>query len=120
VAKSKCGKSWLRQKNVPEAITVQCRHKKTTRDLYVDALSQLDIQLPIETTGSTTVTGAVEEGRGLVLSYNDPRSEITVVDRQLLLYRRYATVKWPWDELIAEADRSGGGYEDDPETSSVT
>jgi hypothetical protein len=53
-----------------------------------------------------------DEGRGLVLSYNDPRSEITVVDRQLLLYRRYATVKWPWDELIAEADRSGGGYED--------
>jgi hypothetical protein len=43
------------------------------------------------------------EGRGLVLAYNAVAGEITVVDRQLLLYRRYSTVKWPWEELIAEA-----------------
>jgi hypothetical protein len=43
------------------------------------------------------------EGRGLVLAYNAVVGEITVVDRQLLLYRRYCTVKWPWEDLIAEA-----------------
>jgi hypothetical protein len=48
------------------------------------------------------------EGRGLVLAYNDVVGEITVVDRQLLLYRRYCTVKWPWEELIAEAKSSAG------------
>ena len=50
------------------------------------------------------------EGRGLVLSYNDATTEISVVDRQLLLYRRYATVKWPWEDMIKEADASGKGF----------
>lgn len=53
-----------------------------------------------------------EEGRGLVLSYNDATTEISVVDRQLLLYRRYSTVKWPWEDLIKEADTSGNGFDD--------
>ena len=44
-----------------------------------------------------------DEGRGLVVAYNEATAEITVVDRQLLLYRRYCTVKWPWEDLIAEA-----------------
>lgn len=43
------------------------------------------------------------EGRGLVIAYNEAEGEISVVDRQLLLYRKYSTVKWPWEELIAEA-----------------
>jgi hypothetical protein len=42
---SKCGKSWLRQKNIPNAITIQCRLKKKVIDLYTDALSQLQIKL---------------------------------------------------------------------------
>jgi len=44
------------------------------------------------------------DGRGLVLSYNQRDQEVTVVDRQLLLYRQYATVKWPWEDLIREAE----------------
>jgi hypothetical protein len=44
-----------------------------------------------------------EQGRGLVIAYNEANAEILVVDRQLLLYRKYCTVKWPWEELIAEA-----------------
>ncbi|MGH9705437.1 MAG: hypothetical protein ACRD5R_01640 [Candidatus Acidiferrales bacterium] len=44
-----------------------------------------------------------DEGRSLVLAYNDAVGEITIVDRQLLLYRRYCTVKWPWEDLIADA-----------------
>jgi hypothetical protein len=45
-----------------------------------------------------------EDGRGLVLGYDEASAEISVVDRQLLLYRRYSTVKWPWEQLIAEAN----------------
>ncbi|HEX8753544.1 MAG TPA: hypothetical protein VF731_09030 [Solirubrobacterales bacterium] len=45
-----------------------------------------------------------EGGRGLVLGYNESTREISAVDRQLLLYRRYSTVKWPWEELIEEAE----------------
>lgn len=41
-----------------------------------------------------------EEGRGLVLSYNDQTSEVTAVDRTLLFYRRYTTQSWPWDDII--------------------
>lgn len=50
-----------------------------------------------------------EDGRGLVLAYNEADQEVTVVDRQLLLYRRYATVKWPWEDLIAEAEAKARG-----------
>jgi hypothetical protein len=39
------------------------------------------------------------EGRGLVLAY-DEKKGVSVVDRQLLLYRRFATVSWPWEEII--------------------
>ena len=53
-----------------------------------------------------------DDGRGLVLSYNDATGEVSIVDRQLLLYRRYATVKWPWEDMISEADESGKGFND--------
>jgi len=43
-----------------------------------------------------------EEGRGLVVAYNEADGEVTVVDRQLLLYRQFCTVRWPWEDLIAE------------------
>jgi hypothetical protein len=52
-----------------------------------------------------------QDGRGLVLSYNSATSEMTVVDRQLLLYRRYATVRWLWEDLIVEVATSATGYE---------
>jgi hypothetical protein len=45
-----------------------------------------------------------DDGRGLVLAYNQRDQEVTVVDRQLLLYRHYSTVKWPWEDLIREAE----------------
>jgi hypothetical protein len=43
------------------------------------------------------------DGRGLVLAYNEATEEISVVDRQLLLYRKYLTVKWPWETMIEDA-----------------
>src|SRR3954471_21286918 len=45
---SKCGKSWLRQRVLPEALTVQCRLGRTMLDLYRDALGQLGIRLVVE------------------------------------------------------------------------
>src|SRR6185369_4485613 len=45
---SKSGKSWLRQKLIPNSITVQCRLKKPFTDIYVDALSQLNINIQIK------------------------------------------------------------------------
>jgi hypothetical protein len=53
-----------------------------------------------------------EDGRGLILGYSSATEEITIVDRQMLLYRRYSTVKWPWEDLIVEADAAGGKLED--------
>jgi hypothetical protein len=47
-----------------------------------------------------------DAGRGLVLSYNESSRDITVVDRQLLLYRKYSTVRWPWEDLIGEGTDS--------------
>jgi hypothetical protein len=43
------------------------------------------------------------DGRGLVVAYNEADGEVSVVDRQLLLYRKYSTVSWPWEDLIEEA-----------------
>ncbi|WP_454828145.1 hypothetical protein [Paraburkholderia xenovorans] len=47
-----------------------------------------------------------EDGRGLVLAYDQQDELINVVDRQLLLYRRFATVKWPWEDLILEVEKA--------------
>jgi len=52
-----------------------------------------------------------EDGRGLVLGYSSASEELAIVDRQLLLYRRFATVKWPWEDMIVEADKQGGQVE---------
>jgi hypothetical protein len=45
-----------------------------------------------------------EEGRGLVFSYNQRDRVVTVVDRQLLLYRKYRGGLWPWEGLIRETE----------------
>ncbi len=57
---SKCGKSWLRQKNIPKAIVVQCRYGKKVIDIYRDALSQLGINLILENENSSSIKGRIE------------------------------------------------------------
>ena len=59
------------------------------------------------------------EGRGLVLAY-DPRRGVSVVDRQLLLYRRFATVSWPWEDIIAASSADESLEADDDESSEPT
>ena len=76
-----------------EAHSRESRIQKTNLRTVLEKFEQLQVD---------------DEGRGLVLAYNTVVGEITVVDRQLLLYRRYCTVKWPWEDLIAEA-KSGTG-----------
>jgi len=78
------------------------------QDIYAVAHSRED---RIQRGNLTTALGNIERlqvdsgGRGLVLSYAEGR--VFVVDHQLLLYRRFATVRWPWEDMIAEADASG-------------
>ena len=45
---SRCGKSWLRQKLLPNAIVVQCRPHHKIEDLYAMALTELGIKIEIE------------------------------------------------------------------------
>jgi hypothetical protein len=33
-----------------------------------------------------------------------PDKGISVVDRQLLLYRKFATVNWPWESIITQVE----------------
>lgn len=53
-----------------------------------------------------------EAKRGLVLAFNPTTFEVTVVDRDLLFYRKYQTVSWPWEDLVRESklqsDREDG------------
>lgn len=56
-----------------------------------------------------------EDGKGLVFSYNEHSGLITIVDKQLLFYRKFSTLKWPWEEMIKEAEESGTGYEREEE-----
>lgn len=57
---SKCGKSWLRQKVVPNALVVQCRLGQTNVDVYTSALSQLGVRLLIESATKFGLKGTVE------------------------------------------------------------
>ena len=57
---SKSGKSWLRQKLIPDALTVQCRLGYNAVDVYRDALSQLDIKFVTEETSKGSIKGVVE------------------------------------------------------------
>lgn len=57
---SKCGKSWFRQRNLPEAIVVQCRYGMTVQDIYTTALADLEIKLVLEETKTNKIQGSVE------------------------------------------------------------
>ncbi len=57
---SKCGKSWLRQTVLPDALVVQCRLNKTTLDIYRDALSQLEVRLDVESVSGAQWKARVE------------------------------------------------------------
>lgn len=51
------------------------------------------------------------DGRGLVLAYDPQDEKISVVDKQLLLYRKFATVKWPWEDLVEEVSKEQSAFD---------
>lgn len=51
-----------------------------------------------------------EEGRGLVITYNSATERVTVVDRRLLLYRRFAKPTWPWQDIISGLSDDDASY----------
>ncbi|MDF0489773.1 hypothetical protein PX554_16685 [Sphingomonas sp. H39-1-10] len=57
-----------------------------------------------------------DEGRGLVISYDEQKDEVFVVDKQLFFYRQYATAKWPWESIIEQVDETGAGYGSEPDS----
>lgn len=59
---SKCGKSWLRQKCLDDAILVQCRLGMTADDIYRQALSSLEIQFDIQKSSETHFAAEVSGG----------------------------------------------------------
>ena len=52
-------------------------------------------------------------GNRLVLTFDDPTDSIIIVDRALLFYRKYATRKWPWEEMAIEAQEANSGLPPD-------
>jgi hypothetical protein len=62
---SKSGKSWLRQRRIPKAITIQCRLGKTVQDIYREALGQLGVKLILTEGNTTTFSGSVESSTEL-------------------------------------------------------
>lgn len=55
------------------------------------------------------------DGRGLVVTYIKDDQKVLNVDRQLLFYRKYLTISWPWEELIVESKQIPLGLEDKPD-----
>lgn len=52
-----------------------------------------------------------EQRRGLVLGFNPSNADVTVVDRDILFFRKYQTVSWPWEDLVRESAGSVGAPE---------
>lgn len=50
------------------------------------------------------------DGGGLILSYDDNKDEVFVIDKHLFFYRKYATAQWPWERVIKEAEEHGDSY----------
>ena len=46
-----------------------------------------------------------EDGRGLVIAFNEATDEVSIIDRRLLFYRKYITINWPWEDIIREHEQ---------------
>lgn len=47
---------------------------------------------------------ADSNGKGVIISFNESSEHVLLLDRSLLFYRRFATVKWPWEEMTIHSD----------------
>ncbi|MEU8432326.1 hypothetical protein AB0F18_05355 [Streptomyces sp. NPDC029216] len=89
--------------------------------IYLDAharesrITKQNLQRALERIESLQVDAS--DGTRLVLAYNVATKDVTVVDRQLLLYRQYSTIGWPWEDLISEAKETGEQFDEGGEQS---
>ena len=107
---SKCGKSWLRKRNIPDAIVVQCRNRTNVSDIYIDALSQLGIKLTIEYNKQSALRGtleAVAEGGANLLAKFNFKSTIS---RDIVQGEKYIAIGHNISDLryIAEIINNSG------------
>lgn len=91
---SKCGKSWLRQKCLQDALIVQCRIGMKAEDIYRQCLSSLGITFDVQRQSQNEISGAIEGnaelkvpviGRantGITGTYTQNRSIDTGIDYQ--------------------------------------
>lgn len=66
---SRCGKSWLRQKLLPNAIVVQCRPSHKIEDLYAMALSELGVKIEIESSNGSNGNITLEAQQEIGVSW---------------------------------------------------
>ena len=101
------------------AVILEASNESLIRGLSIDEMYQISNarQSRIQKGNLRTVLENFErrqvdqDGKGLVFSYNEHSGYLTIVDKQLLFYRRFSTLKWPWEEMIKEAEETGTGYE---------
>ncbi|MBB6635297.1 hypothetical protein [Cohnella thailandensis] len=94
------------------AVIVESSDNKLINGLNLDEIyrKSRERQPRIQKINMRTILTKLEElqvdkdGRGLVITFNEANDDITAVDRQFLFYRRFLTVRWPWEDLIAEAE----------------
>jgi hypothetical protein len=48
-------------------------------------------------------------GNRLILTFDESTERMIVVDKGLLIYRKYSTQKWPWEDIAIEAQRTNSG-----------
>ncbi|MGC6589269.1 hypothetical protein ACPV3A_30540 [Paenibacillus sp. Dod16] len=94
------------------AVIVDASDEKLLNGLNLDEIYRISHsrQPRIQKINMRTILTKLEEiqvdndGRGLVIAFNEANEDIIAVDRQLLFYRKYLTVKWPWEDLISESE----------------
>ena len=97
------------------AVIVEAEDSKLINGLHLDEIYQKahSRQPRIIRANMRTVLKKLEElqvddeGRGLVIDYDEAEDKIIAVDRQLLFYRKFLTAKWPWEDMISEIEESG-------------
>jgi hypothetical protein len=96
------------------AVILQVDDESLYRGLEVDQIFEMAHvrQKRIQKSNLKSVLEKIEElqvdedGRGLVFSYNPAAEVVTVIDKQILLFRKYQTISWPWDELIRQSEEN--------------
>lgn len=100
---------------------MECSDSELTTGIHTDKIYEIAKKREgrIQKPNLRQILGKIEglqvdtEGRGLILSYVRSRDEVTVVDKQLFFYRKYATVNWPWDQVLEDLKSEDDVFSED-------